>query len=238
MREVYAEVINPTGNDEWGYVVRESYPYPHRTDEPYVVPAFSLFGKDRKAPDDPLILDQLVDLSGIPAWEYVIHNLVQPLLEAHFSLLKTCGLQLEPHAQNILFSLDDAYRPIEVIARDAESIDKDLGLIKELCLPVCFTELDYKCLRPTDYNYQIMHSFMFDFKMGEYLLDPLVGWLAKRVGADPCDIYSEVRSIVKANLAGLPADFLPSNCWYSYENVLHDRSKQRDYLRSTELKFR
>lgn len=238
MREVYAEVINPAGTDEWGYVVRESAPYPHHSDEPYLIPAFSLFGRDRKAPDDPLLLDQLVTLSGIPPRTYVIDHLVQPLIEAHFALLKTCGLQLEPHAQNILFSFDSEYRPKAVVARDAESIDKDLGLISQLGLPLSFSELAYKCLRPSDYNYQIMHSFMFDFKMGEYLLDPLVHWLASRLGLDPCAIYSDIRRIVKDNLIGLPSDFLPLGCWYSYESIVHDRSKQREYTRSPELKFR
>jgi hypothetical protein len=238
MREIFAEVVAPTGAEEWGYVVRESEPYPMRDDETYLVPAFSLFAKDRKIPQDPLLLDQLLELNGGTPWEYVIDGLVRPLIEAHFALLKTCGLQLEPHAQNILFSFDKDYRPKSVVARDAESIDKDFGLIARHNLPVNFTELGYKCLRPNDYNYQIMHSFMFDFKMGEYLLEPLVEWLSKRCDIERAKIFSAIRDITNDNLTGLPPDFFPSSSWFCYANVVHDHATRREYVSCSDLKFR
>jgi hypothetical protein len=238
MREIFAEVVVKTEAEEWGYVVRESEPYPTRCDEPYLIPAFSLFAKDRKFPQDPPLLDQLLELNGGSPWEYVIDDLVRPLIEAHFDILKACGLQLEPHAQNILFSFDKDYRPKSVVARDAESIDKDFGLIERNNLPVSFTETGYKCLRASDYNYQIMHSFMFDFKMGEYLLQPLVEWLSKRCGIEQAKIYSAIRGITNDNLAGLPADFFPDSSWFCYANVVHDRTTRREYVSCSDLKFR
>jgi hypothetical protein len=242
MREIYAEVICPDisseKNDEWGYVIREPNPYPEKNDEIIIIPAFSLFSKDRKAPDDPYLIDQLIQRSEISPWDYVVNGLISPLIEAHFSLLTKCGLQLEPHAQNMLFSFDEFGHPKSVIARDAESIDKDLGIIESYRLSLIITETNYKLLKPEDYNYQIMHSFMFDFKLGEYLIAPLVSSLSRITGDTTEKINQEIRRITRPYLSNLPDDFFPSDHWFSYENIIHDRSKRRDYIKNMNPKYR
>ena len=177
-------------------------------------------------------------LAKASPWEYVIDGLIRPLVEAYFALLKECGLQLEPHAQNILFSLDRNYYPKSVIARDAESIDKDFGLMQTRNLSLELTEIEYGRLHPKDYNYQILHSLMFDFKMGEYLLEPLVEWLVRNSGIERGHVYREIRKITKEHLVELPNDFLPLSMWYSYAKVVNDRTKQREYVKNSVLKFR
>lgn len=241
--DVYARVVSrPTSNgtsSEWGFVLREPHPHPSIAPaEPVLIPAFSLFSPDTNSPYDGVLLDQLVRLSGIDPWTYVISGLIQPTLECYFSILKTLGLQLEPHAQNILYQFSDQAIPSHVIARDAESIDKDLDLISELRLSTIIQTDRYKTLRRSDYNYQIMHSFMFDFKLGEYLLEPLAHWLSNATGRLKSDIYSAIRDITKECMRGLPLDFFPEDCWYSYEPVVHDRSQRRPYIRHTGTKFR
>lgn len=241
--DVHARVISRTNsngsNSEWGFVLREPQPHPITASvEPVLIPAFSLFSPDTNSPGDAVLLDQLVRLSGIEPWEFVISGLIQPTIECYFSILKTLGLQLEPHAQNILYQFSDQAIPLHVVARDAESIDKDLDLISELNLPTIIQTDCYKTLRRSDYNYQIMHSFMFDFKLGEYLLDPLSNWLAETTGRPKSDIYSAIRGITRKCMTGLPTDFFPEDCWYSYEPVVHDRTQRRPYVRHSGTKFR
>lgn len=241
--DVHARVIKRTNaqgaTSEWGFVLREPQPYPFTTAaEPILIPAFSLFSPDSNAPHDSVLLSQLVRASGVAPWDYVISGLIEPTIECYFSILKTLGLQLEPHAQNILFQFSEQAIPTHVIARDAESIDKDLDLISELGLPTIVETDRYKALRRSDYNYQIMHSFMFDFKLGEYLLEPLAHWLSLATERPKTEIYEAIRTISRRCMTGLPFDFFPDECWYSYEPVVHDRSQRRPYVRHSGTKFR
>lgn len=236
MRESYAQIIL-VNYKEWGYVVRDAEPYPHRSNELILIPAFSLFSKDQRAPNDPLLIDQLVELSGTSPHKFVIDGLIEPMIDAYFTLLRTCGLQLELQAQNTLFTFDTNGNPRSIIARDAESIDKDISLIENSKLPVNFTLTGYKEIRSTDYNYQIMHSFMFDFKMGEYVIEPLIRWLEEK-GLDRERIQNDIKKISNKYIESLPSDFLPSNCWYSYGNEIFDNTKRRPYIKNNNLKFR
>jgi IucA / IucC family/Ferric iron reductase FhuF-like transporter len=241
--DVFARVVarmDPSGStSEWGFVLRDPEPYPPTNHSPSILlPAFSLFSRDRNAPSDPLLLDQLVEASGIDPWAYVVDGLIEPTIQCYFSILKTLGLQLEPHAQNILYELSARGAPTHVIARDAESIDKDLSLIAEMNLPTHIRTDQYKSLRRSDYNYQVMHSFMFDFKLGEYLLEPLSEWLATKTATSKSVIYDAIRGITKRCAKDLPLDFFPMDCWFSYEAVVHDRTKNRSYVRHSGTKFR
>lgn len=241
MREIYSQTLR-LGTDcmaplEWSFVVRESDPYPRLKPGQFLIPAFALFSRDQRAPDDPLIIDQLVQRSGLSAHDFVVDGLLEPLIKGHFNALVKCGLQLELHSQNVLFCFDRDWRPIGFTCRDAESIDKDLSLMEQLRIPNRFKSIDYKCLRSTDYNYQIMHSFMFDFKLGEYLIEPLCKWLAKSTG-EMNSIYNEIRAITNQQLTELPEDFMPSGVWYSYGNIVHDQTRQRPYIVQNNPKFR
>ncbi len=70
-------------------------------------------------------------------------------------------------------------RRVGVALRDMESVDKDVPLLEALSLKDNYTITEYKFLTNEAYNYQIMHSFMYDFKLGNYLLGPLVDGVEK-----------------------------------------------------------
>jgi hypothetical protein len=234
MRETFARVADlktSTRTYEWGMVAREPAPYPTNNSLKYIFPAFSLFSQDRKNPRDPTLLEQLFAHQSKSPRLFLLEGLLFPILESYFSLLLTCGLQLECHAQNTLIGLDDDFQIITVVERDAESIDRDLSLMSDLGLDVMQPRSEYKCLRRGQYNYEIMHSFMYDFKLGAYLLDPLIDVACKTQKLDKGLVCSEIKSFARNFISKLPTDFFPEDgMWYSYESVVHDRSQRRNYI--------
>lgn len=243
LREVYGRVFElPDGESryEWGFVIREPQPYPPMQNVRVLCPAFSLFSPDDSSPTDPLILHQMIEASGRDAADYIFEELIQPTYDAYFTLLLKCGLQLEAHAQNILFALDEDLKVVGVVARDGESIDRDLSLIEDFSLDVSIdTDLSYKCLKRGQYNYEIMHSFMFDFKLGEYLIWPIIQAASDYFNFSVPTLIDRIKNSNNKYIAQLPADFFPSDGkWYSYANIVHDRSAPRPYVGNPMPRFR
>lgn len=237
LREPFARTI--THNDEtWGIVLREAQPYPHNQKIKFQIPAFSLFSKDQHNPSDPSIIVQLIQYHKITDIEsYLLENILFPIYDSYFTLLISCGLQLECHAQNTLFAIDDNFNIVGIVAKDAESIDKDLHLMDTLGINHDIKSLDYKCLNKTDYNYQIMHSFMFDFKLGEYLVSPIINEVAAHFVISTDSIQQRIKTHNQQYIKQLPKDFFPDE-WYYYENILHDRTKKRPYISKNNPKYR
>ena len=241
LREVFSRVLmlpHHSSFYEWGIVLREPIPYGLESNAKFLIPAFSLFSPDEKNPDEPTILVQLINSQHKCAEDFLFENVICPIYEAYFTLLLHCGLQLEAHAQNILFALDDQLDIIGVVARDAESIDKDFSLMDDLGLNKPFSDIAYKRLLRTDYNYHIMHSFMFDFKLGEYLIKPLIQHAASEFQIDTSRLKERIREFNRNYIERLPTGFFPKD-WYAYENIVHDRkSRKRPYIVTPSPRYR
>jgi hypothetical protein len=146
---------------------------------------------------------------------------------------------LEAHAQNTLFAFDDNFEMMGIIAKDAESIDKDISLISDLGLAVEIRTCPYKCLTRESYNYHIMHSFMFDFKLGEYLVNPIIQDALHSFDFDEEILTERIRDYNRKFIRKLPKDFFPlDGKWYSYKNVVHNRNKPRKYIAKDNPRFR
>src|ERR1051325_3289088 len=225
-----AALTNPDGGVyEWGTVFREAAEEPPGNKAVFVVPAFSLFGTDRRRPSDRLLLHQLIERSSISAADYVFEGIVAPLLRSYFSLILNYALQFECHAQNVLVGFNDAFYPTSVIVRDFESVDKNVSLAEDLHLDVTFGSAPYKCLYRDQYNYSIQHSFMYDFKMGHYLLTPLIACVES--AEDRTAIVARTKELARSFIARLPENFFPADGKeYRYDSVVHDRSKPRPYF--------
>ena len=81
---------------------------------------------------------------------------------------------------------------------------------------------------------------MFDHKLGEYLLKPLIDH-ACLVWRLPVDYFDrEVISYVGNNLTLLPEDFFPADGgWYKFGNQLVDQNcESRPYIRLDHPRFR
>lgn len=243
LREVFARVINvreADGSDyEWGYILREPKPYPDNPNIYALIPGFALFSQDMDNPTDPTILSQIIALQPMPPEEFVFECLLAPLVDAYFQLLLQCGLQLEAHAQNTLFAIDSSFRPIGIVMRDVDSIDKDLELIAIRGLDIDFRSSSFKSLRRSDYNYTIKHSFMYDFKLGKYLMEPIISDACRNYDLDESVLARLVRERAVGYIAQLPTDFFPTNVWYCYGETIPDRTKlKRPYVEKPDPPFR
>ena len=88
-----------------------------------------------------------------------------------------------------------------------------------------FIEYPYKCISNNDKNYLKRHSFMYDHKLGEYLLDPLVECAATFLHTNTQEIRRDLRDYVRKMYGNATNNFFPSNCcWYKYPNIEIDRS--------------
>lgn len=232
-----AKIPQPSGGIyEMGYVIRGDKPYPHNEKIKFLIPFFSLFGIDQNARSDKLIIMQLLERQNCNATAFC-KQIVTMVIDCYFDVLINCGMCLEAHAQNMLLCLDDNFQILGVAARDMESVDKDLPLRAYLNQDIQFESFPYKCLQRSDYNYTIMHSFMFDFKLGKYLLDALIESFQNVSGFNRKEVIKEIKRMVGMYSKLLPIDYFPM-CWYDYENRIFDRSKKRPYIAHDNPRYR
>jgi hypothetical protein len=212
---------------DWGYVERDVHTFPKSG---YIeIPGFSLTASN-KIESGTLFKILLNEVPELRTQDGFFSYFARPLLDLYFSSIIKIGLQPECHSQNVVFLLNNEYLPVGVALRDMESVDKDLPLIKERNLDDHFTATNYKFLLEGTYNYQIMHSFMYDFKLGEYLLGPLVdGWVEYDGNCRKKNIENQIKAYAREYIRSLPCDFFPENCWYDYEAVVHEGSSKRQY---------
>jgi hypothetical protein len=149
------------------------------------------------------------------------------------------GLQAEFHAQNILLGLDGVGRISAIVFRDCESVDKDIPLMDDLGIGHEGMEGTHNALDRNKPDYQKRHSFMFDFKCGEYLLAPLIGAAVTTMRMNEARVIERVRGLVDERVAALPEDFFPRGAWYSYRKVMIDRTVAgRPFVEHRDPKFR
>jgi hypothetical protein len=221
---------------DWGFVERR--PKVCQFESTVTVPSFSLFAT-RNGTIEPLLHLIMKRAPNLAQYDVFFQYFIQPLLDLYFTSVIFLGLQPEAHSQNVLYLLDDQCLPIAAVLRDMESVDKDLGIVEYLALETKFTEITYKTLRPTDYNYQIMHSFMFDFKLGMYLIGPLVDCWLEKAGMSQKDlIEARIRKYSEEKISQLPPNYFPSGVWYNYDPIVHEGSAKRDYRAIPNPRFR
>jgi len=221
---------------DWGFVERN--PLIAGFPNAILVPSFSLFAT--RGGSVPPLLHQLMNLSAsLLQPEAFFDQFLIPLLDLYFDPVIALGLQAEAHAQNVIYLLDSQYSPVAVALRDMESVDKDAGIMEYFGLAPKITDYTYKTLNKTDYNYQIMHSFMFDFKLGHYLLGPMVDCWGEKAGNSAVRAIEEmIRAYSKKKADPLPDDFFPKDVWYNYDPVVHEGSSRRKYNSFPNPRFR
>jgi Ferric iron reductase FhuF-like transporter len=221
---------------DWGYVERDIAPYPRGT---FIeVPCFSLISTPPGG-SRPLLAELLDATATLRTTDGFFDCCVRPLLDLYFSSVVMLGLQPEAHAQNVVCLLNNAYMPVGFALRDMESVDKDVPILQNHGLLSAFTPTAYKFLSKDAYNYHIMHSFMYDFKFGHYLLGPLIDtWGAYNQSMNVTDVEKHTKAYVRAQMAALPDDFFPAGVWYDYEAIVHEGSPTREYRQHPNPRFR
>lgn len=223
---------------EFGYIIRDAIPHSNNTDnELFLIPGFSLFSTDTHSPYDEPLLIQLFKKSNKEINDFAYNDVFKPIIDCYFDSLCNHGFLMEAHSQNILFAINKNYEIKLIVSRDMESIDKDIPLRDYLGLKNEISSYNYKCIRDTDYNYTIKHSFMFDFKLGEYLLNPLFDVFSSIDGFNYEKTIDKVKLLSRKYIAKLPENYFPET-WYSYENIKFEPNKKRPYICHDTPKYR
>lgn len=239
-REPYAMLaeVNNKDRDKIGMVYRENKPIVQK-DIDIIVPFFGLWSKDFLYPNDDVLLVQILNECCGSQVDWVVEKIVEPLIRNYFSLLINYGFQPECHGQNLLIGLTKDLTQTVIIFRDLESLDIDITWRETRGFKDNFPFYPHKCLERHQYNYQMKHSFMYDYKIGEYILSPIEHFLKINYGFPVKKFRDIVKDIANSYILKLPYDFFPHNMWYGYQNVLIDQSQaERPYQINNDLKYR
>lgn len=225
---------------EWGVILRDRTPYPYKLDSSNaLIPGFSLFGKDRLNDKDEYLIIQLIEKSLHGPSEY-LRNILQIVVNSYWQIVLKTAFHIECHGQNCLFEFDNNYNIIRMVLRDMDSVDKDIELAKKIGLRYEWESFPYLCLNKDIYYYPIRSSYMYDFKLGEYLLDPLINIVCSKYELDMQIFYNYVKEIVNdIYLPQLPSDyFTPDGKWYKADNTERLSGQKRQYFSQPNPKFR
>ncbi len=137
LREGLGIVLNPIETDakrgeNWGYLVREMTPYPEADADNVLVPGFALYGYDFFQPETtPRLLLRL--LENRDPMDYVLTQIMLPVVRQWIQAYRTLGYMLEPHGQNVLFAIDEMGEVRRVVHRDL-SVGIDMRLRRDIGL--------------------------------------------------------------------------------------------------------
>jgi hypothetical protein len=220
-----------------GMIIRDYTPYPHtyiKDSQWRLIPSFSLFSKEYKNTGfvSKSIIELLYDFRKEIELNYeafLLEKIIKPVFKLYFELLIKTGLHIEGHAQNILFLISVNKSKLDVLGpviRDFESFDKDLEIIKEQGLDLKFDSLKDKVNDSSDpEKYQKRNSFLFDFKLGEYLITPILEHSCEiRKDFDMLKVVREIKVFNAQYIKKLRTNFYPHDKWYTYDKVEIDRS--------------
>lgn len=224
---------------EWGVIYREEKPYPYREEKLQLIPGFSLFSKDKKALKDDILINQMIELSGADPEKYLI-NLLYMIVDCYWSIVVNCAFHIECHGQNCYFEVDENYNILRMVIKDMDSVDKDIPLAKTLCIKSDWESHPYMCFDESIYYYPIRSSYMYDFKLGEYLLTPIINVVSKKYDLDSNIIEKRIREHVNQRyLCKLPRDyFTEDGCWYNCSNTERKPGARREYFAHENPKYR
>ena len=232
-----------------GMVLRDYSPYPKRNtidSQKRLVPAFSLFAKENGGCISKSIIELLYEFnkSQEDFQTFILEKVIKPIFKVYFELLLRTGLHIEGHAQNILYLISINKSTIDingVIIRDFESFDKDINIMKQTQTYEKFANLTEKTNNSLNPDYMKRNSFLFDFKLGEYLVTPILNFCQniKNKNFDKKFVIAEIKRFNAGYIKQLPNNFYPRKKWYSYKKVLIDRSgNDRPWIENQSPKYR
>ncbi len=205
--------------ENWGFLVREVSPFPHRSDPGPLVPGFSLFGRDYHDPtQEPLVFSLL---SGRDPKEFLLNEIMLPILRHWVAGFLEFGFMLEPHGQNVLLELGPGGSVRRVVHRDL-NVGIDNRRRRELGLPVGGSNT-YNQMESGEFA-----SITFDKFMGGHFFDHLVAVVQ---GKHPTLQIAELREPCKEEFERIFPDherYLPRTVQYFSEE--RDRFGKPTYV--------
>lgn len=186
----------------------------------YLCPAFSMYGKDFRNPKELTVIEQLIyEFKGVG--KDPLHGLIIPVIDLYLSLLFEEGLQPEMHSQNFLLAFDDSWNLVSIVLRDLESVQKDITIRKEKGIGDFIEGYPHRCIWRGQLNYEEKHSFMYDHKLYEFFIKPLIDTIVKTGYLDKDIIYAIIKEHVNNKYGNYIKEYFPKNGkWYKFEDVI------------------
>jgi hypothetical protein len=236
---------------EWGVLFRECRPFPYVGEDELLIPFFALFSEEFSpstglpvASQDKPLLIQLFENQNRSIEEFLLDEILYPLFNTYFDALIFAGVELEAHAQNMLLTIDLRGAVKRIVCRDFESAGRDVPVMEHMGIDyVRHGSYKYNTIRPKERGqkypkYYINHSFMFDFKLGQYLVTPLIELANQYYPFDRAALAKRIKEFTRQFIDKLPGDFFPPD-WCSYDSTNWDREgRLREYIWHDDPKYR
>jgi siderophore synthetase component len=204
---VNADPGSPRG-ENWGHLVRDMRPFPHREDRLSLVPGFALYGRDFFEPASPLLLYELI--GNTDPLTYVLDNIMLPIIRHWVGCFLNFGYLLEPHGQNVILNVAADRSVSRIIHRDL-SVGIDMRRRRDMRLADDHLN-DYNRM---DHN--AFHSITYDRFMGHHFFDRIVdACLARYPGLRREDFVQPCRDAF-ARLFPDHRRYFPRSVWYFSE---------------------
>ena len=236
---------------EYGYLLREFKPYPYVNENEYLIPFFALFSSEYYPGGEKIIynvnkplLINIFEKQNKKIDDFLLDDIIFPLYHTYFDALIYAGIELEAHSQNMLLTIDDNFKIKRIVCRDLESAGRDIPLMNyfNIC-PSCnvqYKKNDFVDKKDDEKysKYYTMHSFMFDYKLGEYLVSKLIETAHNYYDFSVEELQNRIKTFNKPFIEKLPKDFFPKE-WCYYENINFNlENKKRVYIWNENPKYR
>ena len=158
------QLDSPRG-ENWGYLIRDMKPFPTVEEERNLIPGFSLYGKDFFDSEETQLLFDLI--GDRDPQEFVLENIMFPIIRHWVECFLNFGYLLEPHGQNVLLEIGKDGEIERIVHRDL-ALGIDMRRRREIHLPDSNLN-EYNRMESNEF-----HSITYDKFMGGHFFDRIV----------------------------------------------------------------
>lgn len=199
---------------DWGFIIRQMQSYPPRSESVQMTPLCSLYIGDSE--NAPILLD-LIAKSGMNPREYILKELLLPILEGWAKIYLETGVLLEPHGQNVIVEIDSATQKIQRFAhRDFDcEVNQDIAQSANISLE----DLNVRDLFTTDGDAETPKgsrlSIIYDNSI-KVPFNAIADLATSHYGISKEDLRQECVQFLRSNFPELTSHFPPNGIAYQY----------------------
>lgn len=170
------EVMGVTfGNraESWGFLVREQIPRPFQPSR-FLIPCFALYGGDLQHSEDAPLLIQMIEHARANPEDFVVDQIMIPIVECWAGVVRRRGILLESHAQNLLLEIDESLKPVRIVHRDFDVwIDFDTRRRHGLDIPFLDAAVGSETGHSVKQHYSLIYDRFIGVEFFDYVLETL-----------------------------------------------------------------
>ena len=157
------------------------------------MPLFALYGEDISRKKDTPLLTQMIHSQKVYPLEFVLQNIVYPLVRLWIDSIMECGLLLSLHGQNSLVCFDDKGKICDIGFRGTHSF----VIPKEKQIPELY--LYKRCVIGEDLcrPFNEVASLLYDSFLGDHVFRYIQELLYRDFDVKPCVFAENVKEIFK-----------------------------------------